>query len=187
VLVEEMGGTLFTVAKDVKLQVEFNPEHIKGYRLVGYENRLMASEDFADDTKDGGEIGAGHRVTVLYELVPVDSEMEIPETGLKYQQSSPTGNPEWLTLSLRYKEPEGSESTLLTYPVDESVWQGVPSADTAFAACVAQFGMLLRESEHAGDTTYSGILEQLEAIPGLEEDAYKDEFVYLVKQMERKG
>ena len=75
VLVEEMGGTLFTVAKDVKLQVEFNPEHIKGYRLVGYENRLMASEDFADDTKDGGEIGAGHRVTVLYELVPVDSEM----------------------------------------------------------------------------------------------------------------
>lgn len=187
VLVEEMGGTLFAVAKDVKLQVEFNPEHIKGYRLLGYENRLMASEDFADDTKDGGEIGAGHRVTVLYELVLVDSEMELPETGLKYQQSNPTGNPEWLTLSLRYKEPEGDNSILLTYPVDKSDWQDTPSADTAFAACVAQFGMLLRESEYAGNTTYSGILEQLESISGLKEDAYKDEFVYLVKQMERKA
>lgn len=186
VLVEEMGGTLFTVAKDVKLQVEFNPEHVKGYRLIGYENRLMDAEDFADDTKDGGEIGAGHRVTVLYELVPADSDMEIPGTQLKYQQSSPTGSTEWLTVSLRYKEPEGSGSTLLAYPVDSGDWTDTPSADTAFAACVAQFGMLLRDSEYAGAATYDGVSRQLAAIPGLEEDAYKDEFAYLVRQAERR-
>jgi len=182
-----MGGTLFTVAKDVKLQVEFNPEHVKGYRLIGYENRLMDAEDFADDAKDGGEIGAGHRVTVLYELVSTDSDMEIPGTQLKYQQSSPTGSTEWLTVNLRYKEPEGSESTLLTYPVDSGNWTDKPSADTAFAACVAQFGMLLRDSEYSGTATYDVVSQQLAAIPGLEDDTYKDEFAYLVRQAERRS
>lgn len=178
VLVEEMGGTLFTVAKDVKLQVEFNPEHVKSYRLIGYENRLMDAEDFADDTKDGGEIGAGHRITVLYEL----SSAEIAGTDLKYQQASPTGSPEWLTLSIRCKAPDGDQSTLLQYPVDAGHWRDTPSSDTAFAACVAQFGMLLRDSEYAGSATYESIYEALSALPGVEEDAYKDELVYLVRK-----
>lgn len=181
VLVEEMGGTLFTVAKDVKLQVEFNPQHVKSYRLVGYENRLMDAEDFADDTKDGGEIGAGHRVTVLYEL----SSAEVAGTDLKYQENVAVSSPEWLTVSIRYQPPEGGQSTLLEYPVDADKWQEVPSPDTAFAACVAQFGMLLRNSEHIGSVTYTDLLSQLSAIPGLEEDPYKDELMYLVGRMER--
>lgn len=182
VLVEEMGGTLFTVAKDVKLQVEFNPEHVKSYRLVGYENRLMDAEDFADDTKDGGEIGAGHRVTALYEL----SSAEVSGADLKYQQNVTVSSPEWLTVSIRYQPPEGGESTLLEYPVDAGNWQDAPSPDTAFAACVAQFGMLLRDSDYVGNATYEGLSAQLAAIPGLEEDPYKDELMYLVGLMNRK-
>ena len=106
-----MGGTLFTVAKDVKFQVEFNPEQVKGYRLVGYENRLLNAEDFADDTKDAGEIGAGLRVTVLYEIVLPDSEIDIPETDLKYQGDSLIeSSDEWLTVSIRYKLPDEDTS-----------------------------------------------------------------------------
>lgn len=182
VLVEEMGGTLFTVAKDVKLQVEFNPEHVKSYRLVGYENRLMDAEDFADDAKDGGEIGAGHRVTALYEL----SSAETAAADLKYQQNVAVSSPEWLTLSIRYKTPDGDTSTLLEYPVDADHWQETPSPDTAFAACAAQFGMLLRDSEHIGSMTYADLLDQLSAIPHIEQDPYKDELMYLVGLMSRK-
>ncbi len=182
VLVEEMGGTLFTVAKDVKLQVEFNPEHVKSYRLIGYENRLMDAEDFADDTKDGGEIGAGHRVTVLYEL----SSEERNDIDLKYQQTSPTGSTEWLTLSIRYKDPDGMESILMEYPVDMDDWKDTPSDDTAFAACVAQFGMLLRDSEYAGTASFDSVYAQLSRLPSLLEDSYKDEFRYLIRQAEGK-
>lgn len=181
VLVEEMGGTLFTVAKDVKLQVEFNPQHVKSYRLIGYENRLMDAEDFADDTKDGGEIGAGHRVTVLYEL----SSAEVEGVDLKYQQATSVPSPEWLTLSIRYKAPDGDTSTLLQYPVDADDWREIPSDDTAFAACVAQFGMLLRESEYAGNATYESVYETLTALPGVAADAYKDELAYLVRKAAR--
>lgn len=187
VLVEEMGGTLFTVAKDVKLQVEFNPERVKGYRLVGYENRLMAAEDFADDTKDGGEIGAGHRVTVLYELAAADSAMEIPGAELKYQEAAPTGSGEWLTLSVRYKAPDSDVSSLLEYPIGDESRADAPSADTAFAAAVAEFGMLLRKSSYSGDATFRGVQAQLEALPGIREDQYKDEFLYLVRQQARRA
>ncbi len=180
VLVEEMGGTLFTVAKDVKLQVEFNPVAIKGYRLIGYENRLMDAEDFDDDTKDGGEIGAGHRVTVLYELVKINSPFEIPEADLKYQDPQYTGRDELLTLSIRYKEPDGNESKLLEYPVVETPYTA-PAGDTSFAACVAQFGMLLRQSEYAGTTTWEGLIEQLEALEGIHDDPYRAEFLSLVQ------
>lgn len=185
-LVEEMGGTLFTVAKDVKLQVEFNPERVKGYRLLGYENRLMAAEDFSDDTKDGGEIGAGHRLTVLYELVETDSDREVPGGDLKYQTAQPTGSPEWLTLSVRYKEPQGEESRLLTYPIGPESLADAPDPDTAFAACVAQAGMLLRASSYAGTASYAAITEQLEAID-LAGDPYKEEFLYLMKRCSQKG
>ena len=183
VLVEEMGGTLFTVAKDVKFQIEFNPEKVAGYRLVGYENRLMADEDFADDTKDGGEVGAGHRVTVLYELATPDSGMEIPGADLKYQNTAATGSEEWLTVSARYKEPEGTESILLEYPVGQAAGTQTPSPDTAFAACVAQFGMLLRDSQYAGTATYQSVAEQLAALPGIQDDPYRSELLYLVQLM----
>lgn len=187
VLAEEMGGTLFTVAKDVKLQVEFNPEWIKGYRLIGYENRTMAAEDFADDGKDGGEIGAGHHLTVLYELVEADSELELPGGELKYQSAQTTGSEEWLTLQIRYKAPEGEESALLSCPVGPEALRETPSEDTAFAACVAQVGMLLRDSDYAGSADYGSVAEQMEALESLKGDPYKEEFLYLVKQLARRG
>lgn len=192
VLVEEMGGTLFTVAKDVKLQVEFNPERVKGYRLLGYENRAMAAEDFADDAKDGGEIGAGHRLTVLYEIAGPNSPVDIPGVELKYQDGTATGSDEWCTVSVRYKEPEGTESKLLTYPVageDELDIRakGLCTTDTAFAACVAQVGMLLRDSEYKGEATYAGVLEQLKSIQGLTDDPYKAEFLELVQALAEAG
>ena len=180
VLVEEMGGTLFTVAKDVKLQVEFNPEQVKGYRLIGYENRLMDAEDFDDDSKDGGEIGAGHRVTVLYELALAGSAMEIPDAGLKYQESSSTGSSDYFTLSVRYKAPDGEESTLLEYPMDSGILTDTPSEDSVFAAAVAQFGMLLRDSQYKGSASYEGIAEQLSALSSVAEDPYKSELLELV-------
>lgn len=154
VLVEEMGGTLFTVAKDVKFQVEFNPAQVKGYRLIGYENRLLSDEDFADDTKDAGEVGAGLRVTVLYEIVLPDSEIEVPDKNLKYQGESLIGNSdEWLTVSIRYKLPDEDESQLEAYPVTDKLYSGDPSENLQFAACVAEFGMLLRDSEYKGSAT----------------------------------
>ena len=122
-LVDELGANMVTVAKDVKLQVEFNPEQVKGYRLIGYENRVMAAEDFADDTKDGGEMGAGHSVTALYEIIPADSEMELPETDLKYGETAQVltcgtedYTDELFTVNIRYKEPDGDESKLESYP-----------------------------------------------------------------------
>lgn len=187
VLVEEMGGTLFTVAKDVKLQVEFNPAVLKGYRLIGYENRVMAAEDFADDAKDGGEIGAGHRLTVLYELVENDSPMEVPEAELKYQTPVETGSDEWLTLRVRYKDPDGDESRELDWPVGSEALAEQADEDTAFAACVAQFGMLLRGSDYAGSATYEGVVQQLETLESIQGDGYKEELLYLVRQQARKS
>lgn len=186
VLVEEIGGTLFTVAKDVKLQVEFNPAIVKGYRLIGYENRIMDAEDFADDTKDGGEIGAGHRVTALYEIARVDSAYEIPEVESRYAQArsdageqSPNEN-EWLTVNIRYKEPAGSESKLLTYPVDDSAYSDNMSENMSFAAGVAQFGMLLRESDYLGSTELEDVIARLKSLPCVSDDEYKEEFVYIM-------
>lgn len=188
VLVEEMGGTLFTVAKDVKFQVEFNPAKVKGYRLVGYENRLMAAEDFADDTKDAGEIGAGHRVTVLYEIVGADSEMEIDGADLKYQQPGQgMDSEEYLTVSVRYKEPDGDESTLLEYPVGEESVKEVLSDNMKLAAAVAQFGMLLRGSEYAGTASYAGIRSQVEEVAASADSDVWREFVQLVERAEEAG
>lgn len=187
VLVDEMSGTLYTAAKDVKFQLEFNPANIKGYRLIGYENRTMAAEDFNDDTKDAGEIGAGHSVTVLYELVPVDSPMEIG-SDLKYSANSESkkmGN-ELLTVNIRYKDPDGSESKLLSYPVEQSLYSKTRSENMTFAAAVAEFGMLLRNSRYIGDITYSNIATQLSEYD-YHSDEFKDEFVYLVNTMKRRA
>lgn len=187
VLVEQMGATLVTVAKDVKLQVEFNPAYVKGYRLLGYENRILQTEDFDDDTKDAGEIGAGHMVTALYELIPVDSALEIPETELKYQAqqgSAGVENGEWLTLKIRYKEPESEESKLCAYPVTEAAYTENPGEDFYFAAAVAEFGLLVRDSQYKKDASFENIRELLKQAD-TQADEYKEEFEYLVKKLQR--
>lgn len=187
VLVEQMGATLVTVAKDVKLQVEFNPAYVKGYRLLGYENRMLQTEDFDDDKKDAGEIGAGHMVTALYEIIPVDSEQEIPETELKYQSetgSAGVENGEWLNMKIRYKAPDSDESRLCSYPVTEDAYREQPGEDFYFAAAVAEFGLLVRDSEYKKDASFENVRELLKLVD-TEADEYKDEFVYLVKKLER--
>lgn len=187
VLVEEMTGTLYTVAKDVKIQVEFNPVNVSGYRLIGYENRALADKDFHDDTKDAGEIGAGHTVTALYEIVLNESGTSIPEAELKYQQNTATGNKnELLTVSLRYKQPDEDESKLLAVPVTDEVYSNKMPENLTFAAAVAEFGMVLRNSEFKGSASCEQILELLEDYDYRSDD-YKTEFVYLVRTMDKRG
>jgi Ca-activated chloride channel family protein len=183
VLVEEMGATLFTVAKDVKLQVEFNPNTVKGYRLVGYENRLLATEDFNDDTKDAGEIGAGHSVTALYEIALSNSELNIPSTELKYQdQSANMEDGELLTVSIRYKKPAESTSILMEEVVRADQYMETLPKNLRFAAAVAEFGMILRNSEFKGSSTYEGILALL-CLEDFSQDSYRQEFVELVQDV----
>lgn len=189
VLVEEMGGTLFTVAKDVKLQVEFNPVQIKGYRLIGYENRRLADEDFNNDTVDAGEIGAGHRVTALYELIPQGEEGE----ALKYQetaalpQEKKETDGEVLTINIRYKAPDGDESQLMSVPVKADSFTQEPKDNLRFVSAVAEFGMVLRDSQYKGKASYEEILELLNGLPDKWMDDYKDEFKRLVLQMMERG
>ncbi len=183
VLVEEMGGTLLTIAKDVKLQVEFNPEKVKGYRLVGYENRMLNAEDFADDTKDAGEMGAGHRVTALYELIPVGSEQSVDESDLKYQKTESTGSGDWLTIHIRYKKPEEDTSTLSSYVVDSTREQKIMSEDFAFASGVAEFGLLLRNSEYKGQASFENVYGRIVGLPSIKGDGYKTEFIEIVSKM----
>ncbi|QKG54252.1 vWA domain-containing protein [Hymenobacter sp. BRD67] len=187
-LVAQFGGTLFTVAKDVKLQVEFNPARVASYRLIGYENRLLANEDFNNDRKDAGELGAGHTVTALYELVPVGSASPLVD-GLKYQPPAPTtpASPaaEVLTVKLRYKEPQGLKSKLLAQPLAGAATPvGQASADQQFAAAVAEFGLLLRQSEQSGATTWATAIHLAEAGRGPDPDGYRAELVRLLKLAE---
>ena len=199
VLKEEMWSTLYTVAKDVKFQVEFNPDQVKGYRLIGYENREMAAEDFANDKKDGGEVGSGQTVTVLYEIVPADSDFNMTGVSSRYgndtsaSASTPAASTEATTISadellafnIRYKEPDASESQLRTYPVTRDMLKEEMDADTSFAAGVAEFGMLLRKSENSGTASYSEVYNRLKAIPGVTDDPYKTEFLYLVQKVSK--
>jgi Ca-activated chloride channel family protein len=178
-----MGANFFTVCKDVKLQLEFNPDKVASYRLIGYENRRLAASDFADDAKDGGEIGAGHRVTALYEIVPASGAAG--EDGLKYQTRASTGSADYLTVSVRAKAPDGDASRLYAYPVGEDSVKTEPSDNLRFAAAVAQAGMLLRESPYAGSASFEDVARQLEEIPDLRADPYKDEFAYLVRRLAR--
>ncbi|HVA51541.1 MAG TPA: VWA domain-containing protein [Pirellulales bacterium] len=187
VLVEQLGGTLLTIAKDVKLQLEFNPRQVAAYRLIGYENRLLRAEDFNDDKKDAGEIGAGHTVTALYELAPAGGEALLAEVdGLKYQHTveaiEAADRDELLTLKLRYKEPEGETSKLLESVVkDEKRNYAQASEDFRFAASVAGFGLLLRESQYKGNLTLGAVVELAEASRGADEHGYRAEFIELVK------
>ena len=158
-LVREMGATLFTVAKDVKVQVEFNPAHVGAYRLIGYENRLLRAEDFNNDKKDAGELGAGHSVTALYEIVPPGGEVPNADVDpLKYQsRTASAGGAELATVKLRYKEPQGEDSKLMTHIVSTAT-EEVASHNFRLASSVAQLGMLLRDSPHKGNATFESIL-----------------------------
>lgn len=186
VLVSELGGTCHAVAKDVKLQLEFNPYNVKGYRLIGYESRVMAAEDFDDDKKDGGEIGSGHRVTVLYEIVTTDSPMEIGG-DLKYQDKTDNTKEaaadELATVSIRYKNPDEAASSLLEYPVKKDLIKDQMSDNMSFAAGVAELGMLLRHSEYAGSSSYDSVLELLGNVR--ESDDSRDEPKMLVKKLKQ--
>jgi Ca-activated chloride channel family protein len=188
VLVTEMGGTLFTIAKDVKLQVEFNPSRVYAYRLIGYENRLLAAEDFNDDRKDAGEIGAGHSVTALYEVVPVgaDSEVQVGTVdSLRYQRTDaePVGafGGEMMNVKVRYKAPDGEQSRLLSHAVQVPARGGATSDDFRFAAAVAAFGMVLRESEHRGRATVEQVLTLARGARGGDAEGYRAEFIRMVE------
>jgi Ca-activated chloride channel family protein len=195
VLVEQISGTLVTIAKDVKIQIEFNPAKVKGYRLIGYENRILAAEDFNDDTKDAGEIGAGHNVTALYEIVPAEAKVEVDAAEideLKYQQpaalTDAADSDELLTLKLRYKQPDGDKSSLISFPVDDDTQRFADASDDfQFAASVASFGMLLRGSRYAGEATLEGILETASESVGDDQWGYRAEFVELVKKAKELG
>ena len=216
VLVEQLTGSTITIAKDVKIQVEFNPAQVASYRLLGYENRALAAEDFRDDKKDAGEIGAGHTVTALYEIVPVGAQAAEPAAGrgaepLKYQPAAPAAAPtaqdkppgeqvgkpnqagkpaldgpasrELLTVKLRWKKPDGDTSTLLEVPLTEQGggFDAAP-ADFRFAAAVAAFGMILRDSEHKGTATLPLVAEIAGTALGRDAAGYRAEFLDLVRK-----
>jgi Ca-activated chloride channel family protein len=189
VLVEQMSGTLLTIAKDVKIQVEFNPARVGAYRLIGYEDRLLRNEDFNDDKKDAGEIGAGHTVTALYELVPPGKEGSVPAVdSLKYQKpaaaaAAAEASKESLTVKLRFKPPEGDTSKLIERGVvDEGHDFVQASGDFKFAAAVAEFGMQLRDSPYKGRLTLGGVLELADESKGEDTYGYRKEFLELVRK-----
>ncbi|MUG99834.1 DUF3520 domain-containing protein [Scytonema sp. UIC 10036] len=186
VLVKEMGATLLTIAKDVKIQVEFNPAKVQGYRLIGYENRLLADRDFNDDGKDAGELGAGHSVTALYEIIAtgVKSDVPLPKVdSLKYQQKSLSSHDEIMQVKLRYKEPQESTSQLLTYPVvDRGVKLSEATTNFKFATAVAEFGMVLRNSPYKGTATFDSVLQRARQSQGSDLDGYRAEFIRLVEK-----
>ncbi|MDB6114935.1 MAG: von Willebrand factor [Lacunisphaera sp.] len=199
-LVEQAGGTLMTIAKDVKLQVEFNPAMVQAYRLIGYENRLLAREDFNNDKVDAGEIGAGHTVTALYEVVPVGAEMPDVAPGvdaLKYQRvatgataPSPSkqrgegsASPEMLTVKIRFKQPAGDVSSLLEFPLrDSGAAFASATGDFKFAAAVAAFGMVLRDSPHKGASTLDQVMAWAREGMGSDAGGYRSEFIALVEK-----
>lgn len=192
VLVREMGGTLLTIAKDVKVQVEFNPTRVRAYRLIGYENRALADHEFNDDARDAGELGAGHAVTALYEVVPAGVESDVPIGGtdeLRYRAPArPSGEARGEELSfvkIRYKEPTGTESRLLQHAVAHRVRE--PSPDLEFAAAVAGFGMILRDSPHRGELEIADVLVLARRGRGDDGEGYRADFISLVERYRRIG
>jgi Ca-activated chloride channel family protein len=190
VLVTEMGSTLLTIAKDVKIQIEFNPAKVKGYRLVGYENRMLKNEDFNDDTKDAGEMGAGHSVTAFYEIIPADSDEELPGVDpLKYQDAKISDaakkSPELATIKFRYKAPKEDESQLIVEPVlDKGIHWKKTSKDFRFASAVVELGLLLRDSEFKGASTFESLIARAKNASGADPHGYRAEFVRLAEMAE---
>jgi Ca-activated chloride channel homolog len=188
-LVSEFGGTLFTVAKDVKAQIEFNPAIVQGYRLVGYENRLLNAEDFKDDKKDAGDMGAGHTVTIIYEVIPAGAKSKFLHNTrkLKYRESRQQAtqyNGELATIRFRYKEPDGRKSKEIAHVIDNQItpWNNA-SVNTRFATSVAMFGMLLKESEYSGTASYDEILKIAGTCKETDPGNYRAEFMQLVNGM----
>jgi Ca-activated chloride channel family protein len=187
---QQAAGTLYTIAKDVKIQVEFNPALVAGYRLIGYENRLLADRDFNDDKKDAGEIGAGHSVTALYEIVPAGVEIENPGVDRlrysKFERSETKFNQELMTVKLRYKEPDANESKLLSVGVlDKNNSIEAASENLKFASAVAEFGLLLRDSRYKAAADFGSINNLLRSSTGDDLKNYRSEFVELVAKAQR--
>jgi Ca-activated chloride channel family protein len=185
VLVSQMSGTLYTVAKDVKIQVEFNPKKVRTYKLLGYENRALANEDFNDDKKDAGEIGMGHSVTVLYEVVLNDGTNGSSSVDkLKYQTQNTTtqsDSNELATLKLRYKEPTGENSKLISKVIDDNA-NDIGENDFKFAQAVGAFSLLLRDSAHKGNANYKDILSLAKSAKGNDEEGYRADFIKVVEK-----
>ncbi len=180
----EQGGALVCVAKDVKFQVDFNPAKVNAYRLVGYENRLLKDEDFKNDAKDAGDMGSGHQATVLYEIVPIGVKVDLPDVDpSKYQKKEVPANAsdEWLTVRMRYKHPDADTSKELSKPHAGAAAKDL-SDDFRFAAAVASFGMLLRDSKFRGGMTYAGVLEEAQGCLGADPNGHRKQFVELVKR-----
>jgi Ca-activated chloride channel family protein len=189
VLVNEFGGTLFTIAKDVKIQVEFNPAKVKAYRLIGYENRLLNAEDFNDDQKDAGELGSGHTVTALYEIIPAGSSEEVREVDpLRYQQVAQTSgsanrSDELVFVKFRYKAPDGDKSQLIEQAVLEANKElAATTPDFRWSAAVAEFALLLRDSKFKSDASYEQVINLAQNSTGQDKDGYRSEFIGLVKR-----
>ncbi len=186
-LVNEMGGTFLTIAKDVKIQVEFNPEHVESYRLIGYENRKLAHRDFDDDTKDAGELGAGHTVTALYEIVPKGRKPQDPTRPLRYQENvtKNVAAKELAYVKFRYKKPDGDVSTLLDKTIFNSDNSSSDASDNFnFSAAVAGWGLLLKNSKFKGNATYSMIYDLADKSKGKDPFGYRTEMLSLIKKSE---
>jgi len=183
VLVNELGSTLFTIAKDVKIQIEFNPAQIRSYKLIGYENRLLAKEDFNDDTKDAGELGAGHTVTALYEIIPVDPEKETRKVDeLAYQVKKIIPSADLMTVKLRYKEPNGVTSNLIKQTVNKNDIAPSPRGDLQFVSAVAEFGLILRNSKHRANASYENALRNAREAIGKDVYGYRAELIDLIEK-----
>jgi Ca-activated chloride channel family protein len=188
VLVREMSGTLFTLAGDVKIQVEFNPAQVAAYRLIGYENRALADEEFNDDARDAGELGVGHRVTALYQVVPAGTKAPVAVDPLKYQKKTrvtSSESDELLTVKVRYKPLQESRSRLVECSLRTEGGRSVEaSVDLRFAAAVAAFAMKLDDSPYLNGYTYKDITELARTARGEDRDGYRAEFVKLVEMSE---
>jgi len=191
VLVTEMGATLKTIAKDVKIQVEFNPAHVTAYRLIGYENRLLANEDFSNDTVDAGELGAGHTVTAIYEIIPVDGTPTESNsaTDLKYSKVSYEANKQFndelATMKFRYKEPDGTTSKLIEQIIPAKTTEA--SMDFQFIQSVVEFGLILRDSEFAGNANIDALIERAQKSKGADSYGYRTEFIMTAEKVKLLG
>jgi Ca-activated chloride channel family protein len=187
VLVSEFGGTLFTIAKDVKLQIEFNPAKVQAYRLIGYENRMLSKEDFNNDNKDAGELGSGHTVTAVYEVIPVGvkNEFEQKVNSLKYQHPKTivqnTGN-ELMTIKFRYKQPDGDISKLIIHTVNAEQVNTLKSDNFRFVSAVAEFGMLLRNSSFKQQASFDQAYKLAKNALSDDKEGYRQEFLQLLQQ-----
>ena len=179
VLVDEFDSTMFVVAQDLKMQVEFNPAVVKEYRLIGYDNRRLEDEEFDDDTKDSGDVGAGHAVTAFYELVPAAAD-DADDDDLKYQDKKASGSDDFMTVHTRWKEPGKKKSTEVEVPVGADALTDAPSEDFRFASAVVEAGLIARQSEYAADASLESASQRAGSALGEDEYGLRSEFISLL-------